>query len=161
MTLSKSITSRTLPVAIICFMIAVATAAYAVPTKQVLRVNISQIFTGKCCFSWGESVSITQPPNPTPVTVIFSTDFLRDTAVNFNAGLMINGGPCRLDLGANAISQLSNDKRSFDSAAWQWVILPSDGLIPGNNTFTLCGGGPQDTSKITLGVNTLAVTISK
>jgi hypothetical protein len=51
---------------------------------------------------------------------------------------------------------------TFLSAAFQWVVLPGDGLVKGNNTFELCGGGASSSSdSITIGENTLAVQIGK
>ena len=49
----------------------------------------------------------------------------------------------------------------FRSRAFQWVVLPSDGLIKEDNTITLCRGGELRSTTVTLGLRTLAVTISK
>ena len=74
---------------------------------------------------------------------------------------MINGGPCLTNLGATQIGNFAVDRRGLNAASMDWVILPTDGLRAGNNTFTLCGGGPRTTSRMTLGVNTLTATVSK
>ena len=139
----------------------IATSAFAVPEKEILRITIQQSFTGACCFSWGETVSVTEPKKPAPVIVTFATDFLLDSFQPFTVGLIINGGPCRLDLGPTQISQLGTDHRALDAASLEWAILPSDGLQPGNNTFTLCGGGSSTTSRITLGNNTLTAATAR
>ena len=45
--------------AIVALVVGAATSALAVPEKEILRINIQQDFTGACCFSWGETVSVT------------------------------------------------------------------------------------------------------
>jgi hypothetical protein len=124
-------------------------------------VTINQSFAGVCCFSWGETVSVNETTKLTPVTVRFATDFLQNTPENFTVGLMVNGGPCRLDLGPNELGNFAVDFRGFMVGSIEWVVLPEDGLFPGLNSFTLCGGGSLDTSKITLGNNTFAVRTTK
>lgn len=145
----------------LCAVLAAATSAFAVSQKQLLTVTINQSFTGLCCFSWGETVSANEATKLTPVTVSFATDFLQNTLDNFNVGIMVNGGPCRLDLGPNELGNFAVDGRGFMVGSFDWVVLPEDGLFPGLNSFTLCGGGPKSTSKITLGDNTFAVRTTK
>ena len=145
--------------ALVCLIAGLATAAFAVPDKQVLHITIQQTFTGTCCFSWGETVSVTEPAKVAPLTVTFASDVLVFEPMSI--GLSLNGGPCRFDLGPNTINEVAVDHFAFNAGSWTWVVLPSDGLVPGNNTFTLCGGGPLPTSKVTFGSNTLAVRISK
>jgi len=60
----------------LCAVLVVASNAFAVPQKQLLTVTINQTFTGACCFSWGETVSVNEGTKLTPVTVRFATDFL-------------------------------------------------------------------------------------
>ena len=156
------VTSKTaLCLALVALLVGATALAFAVPEKEILRINIQQNFTGVCCFSWGETVSVTEPPTPSAVIVTLATDFELESFQNFTVGLMVNGGPCRLDLGPTRIGQAASDHRGFDSASLEWTILPSDGLLPGNNSFTLCGGGPLVTSTITLANNTMTATISK
>ena len=48
----------------------------------------------------------------------------------------------------------------YNNINFQWIILPSDGLVPGVNTITLCGGAhPQFNpgGSASLGYRTLAV----
>ena len=50
----------------------------------------------------------------------------------------------------------------FDSHMFQWVIMPSDGLVKGKNTFLLCGGSfSMPNGIIMLGFNTLSARLSK
>lgn len=142
-----------------CLVVCAARFAFAVPDKQILHVTIQQTFTGACCFSWGETVAVTEPVNVAPVVVTFAGDLL--VSERLNVGLSLNGGPCRFDLGPNQINELAIDHFAFVAHAWTWVVEPTDGLFPGNNTFTLCGGGSQASSKVTIESNTLAVRISK
>jgi len=138
-----------------------ATNAHAVPQKQVVTVTVNQIFTGACCFSWNTTAFANEGTKLTPVTVRWSADFLQNTLNNFNVGIMINGGPCRLDLGPNELGSFAVDGRSFIVGTWEWIVLPTDGLTSGLNSFTICGGGPNDAAKVTIGTNTLAVRTSK
>jgi len=148
--------------ALACVVLAAATSAYAVPQKQVLTVNINQIFTGVCCFSWNATVFVNEPAKITPVTIRWSADFLQNTANQFNVGLMINGGTCRVDLGPNSLGNFAVDFRSFMVGSWEWIVLPTDGLTSGLNSFTICGGAStSDTAKVTIGNNTLAARTSK
>jgi len=151
---------------LLCLVAALTSAAFAVSPKEVLNVTRNQVFTGACCFSWGESVSVTEPAKISAVVVTFETDFELTPIDQFNVepftlGLMINGGPCRTDLGPHSLHENHEDSAAFLVGSLEWIVLPDDGLVKGTNTFTLCGGGPQGSSKITLGFNTLAVRISK
>lgn len=145
----------------LCAVLVAATSAFAVPQKQLLTVTINQSFTGACCFSWGETVFVNEATKLTPVTVRFATDFEQKTLDNFNVGIMVNGGACRLDLGPNELGNFAVDFRGFMVGSIEWVVLPEDGLFPGLNSFTLCGGGSSSTSEITLGNNTFAVRTTK
>jgi hypothetical protein len=145
----------------LCAVLVAATSAFAVPQKQLLTVTINQTFTGACCFSWGETVFVNEGTKLTPVTVRFATDFLQDTIETFTVGIMVNGGACRIDMGPNELGDFAVDGRGFMVGSIDWVVLPEDGLFPGLNSFTLCGGGSLDTSKITLGNNTFAVRTTK
>jgi len=151
---SKLSTLRIARFATMLSCMGIAALAFAVPPNQVLRKGDNPVITGKCCFSWGESVTITEPALITPVVVTWSTDY--ESAVFMNVGLAVNGHPCVVP----QFPDLDNSGPNFRSRAIQWVVLPSDGLIKGNNTITLCGGGTRDTDAITLGFRTLAVTIS-
>jgi len=151
---SKVAKKRIAGLAFILAYLGIATLAFAVPPDQVLRKGDTPSFTGKCCFGFGESVTVTEPAAISPVVVTFSTDY---QATNLNSlGIAVNGHPCQ-----DAFALDPYGPTYFRSRSFQWVILPSDGLIKGNNTITLCGGGATDTATITLGFRTLAVTISK
>ena len=164
--LFKAICKNALRLALLSLVVGFATSALAVSPKEVLNVTRNQIFTGGCCFSWGETVSVTEPAKIAAVVVTFESDFMLTPIDQFHVepftvGLMINGGPCRTDLGPNTLHENHEDSAAFLLGSLEWIVLPGDGLHKGANTFTLCGGGPQGSSKITLGFNTLAVRISK
>jgi len=150
---------------IACMVIGAQTAAFAVPPKEVLQIRFNQTFTGLCCFSWNETVSVTEPAVLVPVVVTWATDFqnFNDT---FSMGLSVNGGQC-LAFGPRFLNEKSNDPRWFTTRTFEWVVLPSDvgsdgsHLHKGNNTFTVCGGGTTKTNaQITQGTNSLAVRLS-
>ena len=135
--------------------------ASAVTSKEVLRVQQNQRFQGLFGFSWLESVHVTEPSTIAPVIVTWSTDY-QATGV-FLAGLSVNGGPCTL-YGPAWFQPFGKADGSgpFESNYLQWIVLPTDGLVKGMNTFTLCGGGffsPSDI--ILLGANTLTVRTTK
>ena len=146
---------RILHLGIMCVIIAIGTLVFAVPSNQVTRVEINQTFTAACCFSFGESVTITEPKTLVPVVVTLSTDY-RSTSFS-RAGISVNGHEC---LATAQFTPSAPADGSFASHTFQWVISPSDGLIKGSNTITLCGGMDGNGS-LTLGFNTLAARISK
>ena len=133
----------------------IAALAFAVPPSQLLRKGDSPVFTGICCFSFGESVTVTEPAKITPVVVTWSTGYL--ATVSYKVGIAVNGHPCQVsDNFVFDISPSIGRTRTF-----QWVVMPGDGLIKGTNTITLCGGGVKATDAVTLGFRTLGVAISK
>jgi len=148
--------------ALVCMLGASATTAHAVPPNQVLRMSNPQTFTNACCLSWGETVQVTEPNQPMPVLVNWSTDYTGGHG--FQVGLMLNGGPCQF-FGPHWF--LETFFTPMESRTFEWVVLPGDGgsgnnLHPGTNTFTLCGGWAIDSGfSITLQSNTLSVRISK
>jgi hypothetical protein len=142
---------------LLCLVVGIAAAAFAVPPTEVLRIEDTQTFTGACCFPWGETVTITEPKAVVPVVVTWSTDYVTSSNnVNFSVGVSVNGHPC---LATSVIGGFATPDGTFSSRSFQWNILPSDGLVKGNNNITLCGGASSGT--IALGLNTLAVRISK
>jgi hypothetical protein len=144
--------------AIVCFIMGIAAVANAIPPNQVFQTFTNRTITGKCCFSWGESVTVSEPAQITPVVVTLSTDY--QSTKDFNVGIALNGHPCQFS-GPSDL-EFWPPAAGFKGRTLQWVILPSDGLIKGNNTITLCGGGiSSDSDAITLGYHTMAVTISK
>jgi hypothetical protein len=135
--------------------------ASAVTPKELLRVEHNQAFEGLCCFSWLETVQVTEPSTVVPVIVTWSTDY-QATGV-FLVTLSVNGGPCRF-FGPGSIQPFGRGDGSgpFESRYLQWLISPRDGLVPGNNKFTLCGGAASSpTAVILLGFNTLTVRSTK
>lgn len=145
--------------AMVLLVMGVATTAFAVPLGQVLRSTTYLTFSGPCCFSFDESVAITEPATPVPVVVTWSATTGGTFEDNF-AGLMVNGGPCQF-YGSGSIPESGG---GFASRTFQWIVSPSDGLQPGTNTFTLCGGGGgilADSAIINLFANSLDVRLSK
>ena len=146
--------SMTLIAALVCIMLAGSTSAFAVPTTPF------STFVGKCCFLWNQTVQITEPASVAPVIVTWSADvFLNDEII---VGLSLNGGSC-IAYGSREIPWLPVLGGSgILNATHQWVLLPSDGLKKGNNTFALCGGGANSASDtIDVGQSSLVVQISK
>lgn len=140
-------------------LLAVQTPAFAVSKNELLRVQQNASFQGSCCFSWLEKVSVTEPATVVPVIVTWSGDY--QATGFFYVGISLNGGVCQF-YGSLALSPTSSFDNFFDSRTMQEVILPGDGLLPGKNTFTLCGGGMlSPTDIITLGYNTLSVRLAK
>jgi hypothetical protein len=85
------------------------------------------------------------------VIVTWSADY--NTTGTSVVGLALNGGPCRfygpftlqepqLIAGSNSITVATTH---------QWVVLPSDGLVKGKNTFQMCGGGYKLNQIINIG----------
>ena len=139
-----------------CVVMVMGTAAFAVPPTEALRIETNQTFSGLCCFSLGETVSITEPKKLVPVVVTFSTDYRSssDSLVE----LSVNDHPCMKLQGMQAAAPADG---SFASATFEWTIFPGDGLTPGNNKIVLCGGLDTTGASLTLGFRTLAVRISK
>ena len=140
-------------------MLALQTPAFAASKNELLRVQQNASFQGACCFSWLEKVSVNEPATPVPVIVTWSGDY--QTPGYYYVGISLNGGVCQF-YGSLLLSPTGNFENFFESRTMQEVILPGDGLVPGKNTFTLCGGEIfTATDTITLGYNTLSVRISK
>jgi hypothetical protein len=131
-------------------VIASTVCAFAVPPNQISRRVGLVSFDGPCCMSFGQAVSVTEPSKPVPVVVTWNALY---TFGDGNiSGLMLNGGPCRFfgsgGMGSGVI---------FRTRSFQWIVLPADGLQPGTNTFTVCGGG----TALDLHDTTLMVRLSK
>lgn len=131
-------------------VIAAAAGALAVPPNQISR-NIGLVsFEGPCCSSFGQTVTATEPSTPVPVVVTWNAEYV--FGQNEISGLMVNGGPCRFygsgSMGFETIAK---------ARSYQWIVYPSDGLQPGTNSFTLCGGG----GALDLYASTLMVRLSK
>src|SRR5580698_2732146 len=141
-------------------MIALPIALFAIPAGQTFRYTGSPVtFTGTCCQSWNESVSVTEPATVVPVTVDFNMDY-QATGEGW-VGLFLNGGTCSIFHGANRLPEFnlgSGGSGPFGDVHYQWIITPADGLKAGKNTIGVCGGGSLgNTATIVLGFNTLVV----
>jgi hypothetical protein len=148
--------------AIICLILGATSTVFAVPPNQVFRSTTAVEFFGPCCISLNESVQVMEPAKPMPVVVIWSADYVtfrNSTGGSVLAGLMVNGGPCQL----YGSGQLSNTNVEVQRA-FQWIVFPSDGLVPGLNTFALCGGATginADSNVIDIFGGSLVVRLSK
>jgi len=136
-------------------------SASAANNKGVLRTDANGTYTGPCCSSWNESVSVYEPSSLLPIVATWSTDYQSNAP--FIAGLSLNGGPCSFFGSSSVTAQSPYDGRYTASATYQWLILPGDfGLRKGRNVLTLCGGGVlDDTDAITIWANTLAAHLQR
>jgi hypothetical protein len=143
---------------VVFLTVAAVTSAFAVPPGQVLKASNLPPLVGPCCFSFNETVAVTEPAKPVAVVVTWSAH----TGFTFGdhfSGLMVNGGPCRF-YGSGSIQEQAEGQNTH---VFQWVVFPSDGLNAGTNTFTLCGGGGGVIQDDPLNIldNSLAVRLSK
>jgi hypothetical protein len=151
--------SPVLMAALACMMLAESVSVFAVPVSQVARDLTGRTISAECCVLLGPMVRVTEPTVVTPVALTWSTDYPVNNEIRF--GLSVNGGTCT-SYGPTVGPALSTLGGSgFVSTTYQWVVLPSDGLRKGVNTFAVCGGGIGSFVTITIGHNTLAVQISK
>jgi hypothetical protein len=158
---SKQWNRIVLCLAVACVAALMARNASAVATKQLFRATHNQAFQGLCCFSFLESVQVQEPPTPVPVIVTWSTDY--QATGTFLVELSLNGSTCRF-FGPGSIQPfgVGDGSGRFESRYFQWLISPSDGLLPGNNKITLCGGATaSQTAVLFLGLNTLTVRTTK
>ena len=143
--------------ALACLTLGGSISAFAIPANQVVRVLTGQEITATCCVPIGPTVRLSEPATITPVIVTFNTDYVVNGTAQF--GLSVNGGSCQF-FGASVSPSLTfgpGSNSAFNSSSFHWVVLPSDGLIQGANTFTVCAGGASAPVKIDLGFRTLSV----
>lgn len=154
MTRAMKITGVALAVALAVLLR--TTPGAAVPGSEVLRVMTTATQTGNCCFSWGETVHVSEGTSPVPVVVTWNTDAANSGRMI--AGVMVNGGSC-ITPGAGQIPAGPPSGSGYQNISFQWVLFSSDGLVPGSNSITLCGGAHSSNpgGSISLGFNTLAV----
>jgi len=154
--------TRMARMAIICLIVGATSTVFAVPPGQVFRLTTPVQFFGPCCISLNEFVQVTEPAKPVPVVVTWSADYFtvrQNGGGNVLAGLMVNGGPCQL-YGSGQLSDTDFEVQR----AFQWIVFPSDGLVPGLNTFALCGGATganAETNELEIRGSTLVVRLSK
>jgi hypothetical protein len=148
-----------------CMVLAGSLSAFAVPANQVFRVDTLSgfvTFTGGCCFSWNDEVTFNATKPLAPVIVTWSSDY--QSSGENQVGISLNGGSCTA-YGAGRVPMffpVAGGDAPFSNISIQWVIKPIDGLVVGENTFTLCGGGSFGNSVTTkLGFRTLTVQVSK
>ena len=89
-----------------CLIVAGAGSAFAA-TNQVSRTLYGQTFTGLCCVSFNEWVSITEPANLEPAVVLWSAGYGINVSDHYSAGLSVNGGPCEVSVWGLALSRIT------------------------------------------------------
>jgi hypothetical protein len=129
----------------ICICLISGAAMAVIPSGEVFRSTTPQTFTGGCCFSWFETVKVSEPATPVPVVVTWSVDYQGSSGEE--VGLSVNSGPC-ISYGASSLyfSFDSEPPGAVQSRTFNWIVTPTDAfgspvLHRGTNTFTLCGGG--------------------
>ena len=146
--------------AAVCMIAAGSSSALAVPASQVYRNYNTQHFAGICCALWGDTVAVTEPTTIQAVVVTWTAEYFTFWD-SFYVGLSVNGGPS-LAFGARSIPKTLPGVLERESGTLQWVVFPSDGLLKGKNTFTVCGGGVSlPPAEIELGIRTLTVRFGK
>jgi hypothetical protein len=120
------------------FTLASAGRASAINPKQVIHDTSSRTFNGICCFSWRDTVQVTEPTVVVPVVVTWSMVYQSQAA--FFVGLSVNGGPCTF-YGSGELPAYV----PYRSTTFSWVI-PRYDLNKGVNTFTVCGGSQVATA---------------
>ena len=146
---------RVLVVALAAVLMMAPISSFATNKAQVARNLFITTTTAECCVVLGPTVRITEPATPVPVIVTWSADYIVFDTVQF--ALSLNGGPCLFYGPSVANLFASGTASSFISSTFQWVILPSDGLRKGSNSFTVCGGGVGKAVTFSTGSNTLTV----
>jgi len=159
-------TNSLLFAAILTFLSVVGSGSAS--AQQVFRTENAHIFKNTCpggtgCASWGETVSIDEPATVEPVVVIWSARYFANTADVYFAGLNVNGTGCQIGVyGPSDLDNIAtNPLGHLLTVTFQWVVLPSDGVLRADtpNTFELCGGGGGlvKGDSINISQNTLSV----
>jgi hypothetical protein len=149
---------------IVTLALALAAPAFAVSNSEVLRLMNSRSVPGNPTLTnLGERVSVNLGANPVPIVVTWQADVAN--AGRFLVGISVNGAPCIVP-GAGQIPYFLGSANSnppgyapngFNNISMQWIVLPSDGLLAGQNTIDLCSGGFASGSSFLLGFRTLTV----
>jgi hypothetical protein len=148
--------------AVACLLLAGSMSAFAISPAQVARTDVVQTIGPSACLTddcpaFAPQVSITEPATLTPVIVTWSADY--STTGTSVVGLALNGGPC-VFYGPYVLQQpqlIAGNNSDTVETTHQWVVFPSDGLVKGNNTFQMCGGGYQENQVLTIDISTLTV----
>jgi hypothetical protein len=162
---TSNLTKSVFFAAVLACIIAVSGSAFAQqairnPGSSTPNNDFCSGGDGNDCPDWGESVNISETSSLEPVVVTFSLRYFVNVADVYYVGLDVNGSGCITDFyGPTNLDDIStNPAGHFLTATYQWVILPSDGLlVSGKNTFEVCGGGNSSGDAVTIGVNTLTV----
>jgi|SRR5580658_2748099 hypothetical protein len=149
--------------AVLVSLITVGTGSAAAAADPVFRNLTAQTINGECCVPFNATVSISEPAVLKPVVVDWDTGYGIIVNDRYVAGLSVNGGACQTGVfGADVLPDLDTlVSDSNPNVHFQWIILPSDGvLVKGINTFAVCGGGASTGDSIAIFDNTLSVQLN-
>jgi hypothetical protein len=138
---------RTARIAVICALaLALAAPTFATSSSEVLRTLNSRGISGDFPQRTGEIVTVNFANTPSPIVVTWQGDVA--SAGRFLMSVSVNGQPCGAYggsqipyfLGTPTSNPIGYAPNGFSDISMQWVVLPSDGLVLGNNTIELCAG---------------------
>jgi len=145
--------------AVLGLVIGIASSALAIPPEQVLHVDGPIAIAGDpCCFSFNETISMTEPAKPVAIVVTFEESGESDGAVAYLVGLIVNNRACKF-FGSGFIPGII-ETDTFQPRTFQWIVFPDDGLRKGRNTLTLCGGSAFFPATVTFRSFTLGARLS-
>jgi hypothetical protein len=143
--------------ALVCMIAASSISALAVPPNEGFYTYTGQNLSGPCCFSWNDTVTVTEPSAITAVVLTWSTEYVAHAF--YLVGLSVNNGPCTA-YGPRTLTPTLQGGQ-VETTNFQWVV-PKSVLVKGNNTFTVCGGEVSPSSPpIQLGIRSFAARLSK
>jgi hypothetical protein len=147
--------------AVACLLFTGSMSVFAISPAQVARTEAVQTIIAPClpddCVAFQPTVRLNEPATVTPVIVTWSADYNSNgTSV---IELSVNGKPCAA-YGPFVLQEpqlIAGSSSITVSGTHQWVVLPSDGLVKGTNTFQVCAGGYEKPQTINIGFSTLTV----
>jgi hypothetical protein len=148
--------------AVLACLITVGTGSAFAQANPLYRGSTTQTFNGECCVLFPATVSINEPATLKPAVVEWNTGYGIIVNDRYSAGLSVNGGACQIGtFGPSVLPDLiTNVPDSNPDVHFQWIILPSDGvLVKGLNKFQVCGGGASSDDSFQTFNNTLIVAL--
>ena len=131
-------------------------------TGSVYLSDKAQTF-GACCVLFNATVSISEPATIEPAVVNWDASYAIKVSAVYDVGLSVNGGECQIGVFGPGLLPYTTPAYELYAlnAHFQWVILPSDGvLVTGTNTFEVCGGGDGPGTSFETLEDTLSVTLN-
>jgi len=146
--------------AVLACLIVMGTGSASAAVTPVFR-TVTHYSYGACCVLFNATVSINETENIRPAVVVWNTGYTISTPDVYNVGLSVNSGPCQIGLfGPAVLPDVSLVIGSDLDVNIECVILPSDEvLVPGTNTFQVCGGNQTSSASFETLINTLSVTL--